>query len=187
MLTERGFQGATIREIADRAGVNPALLHYYFGTKSGLHQAVIEQVYDRLREMIQELQPGGGSARDQLRELIRAYIRVIGADPYVTRMLVQEMIVGSEDDADHFTRGIGEMLSKHLSQLIEEGMDSGEFREIDLPFPFAAVAPHMLFFFLVAPLITRAGQANLLKTEDGDAWADEATNLIFYGICGEIE
>jgi len=46
VLSEVGFPHATIREIAQRASVNPALLHYYFGTKSQLHEAVMTQIAD---------------------------------------------------------------------------------------------------------------------------------------------
>ena len=35
VLAERGFPGATVREIANRAGVNPAMVHYYFGSDVG--------------------------------------------------------------------------------------------------------------------------------------------------------
>ena len=185
VLSERGFPATTIREIAERAGVNPALLHYYFGTKSGLHAAVIEQVYEQLRSKVRDLRPGTGSAREQLRELIRAYIRVIGGDPYVTRMLIQEMLLGGDESRDHFTRGVGELLSRHLLELIEKGMDSGEFRELAWPFPVARVAPHVLFFFLVAPFTAEATPGRRPSDEAIEAWGEEAARLIFYGICGE--
>ena len=43
---ERGFDGATIREIALRAGVDPALVHHYFGSKQQLFVAAMELPFD---------------------------------------------------------------------------------------------------------------------------------------------
>lgn len=44
-FSERGFQGATMRRIADRAGVAPRLVHYYFGSKSDLGRACFENAF----------------------------------------------------------------------------------------------------------------------------------------------
>ena len=55
VLAERGFPGATVREIASRAGVNPAMVHYYFGSKRGLHTALIERIAAELRGRVEAL------------------------------------------------------------------------------------------------------------------------------------
>jgi AcrR family transcriptional regulator len=47
-----GFEAATTRLIADRAGVNLAALHYYFGGKDGVHRACVEQISDYGEQMI---------------------------------------------------------------------------------------------------------------------------------------
>lgn len=45
-FAERGFDGASVRQIATSAGVDPALVHHYFGTKDGLFLATIEAPMD---------------------------------------------------------------------------------------------------------------------------------------------
>jgi AcrR family transcriptional regulator len=44
LFDERGYQGATLRDIGERAGVDPALVARYFGGKEGLYLAVLEDV-----------------------------------------------------------------------------------------------------------------------------------------------
>lgn len=51
----RGFDGASTRELAAAAGVNVATLNYYFGSKQGLYDATVDEVYRRLGERVAAL------------------------------------------------------------------------------------------------------------------------------------
>lgn len=55
-FSELGFEGATVRDIAGRAGVDPAMLHHYFGSKERLFQAVVNVPFDP-RELLAEGEP----------------------------------------------------------------------------------------------------------------------------------
>ncbi len=46
LFAERGFEGTTIRAVAGQAGVDPALVHHYFGTKDDLFDAAVEMPID---------------------------------------------------------------------------------------------------------------------------------------------
>jgi AcrR family transcriptional regulator len=46
LFAERGYDGASVRQIATRAGVDPALVHHYFGTKESLFRATIDSPID---------------------------------------------------------------------------------------------------------------------------------------------
>ncbi len=67
---ERGFDGATIRDIALRAGVDPALVHHYFGSKQQLFVAAMELPFD-LALMVSRLLDGPGD------ELGERFVRLI--------------------------------------------------------------------------------------------------------------
>jgi AcrR family transcriptional regulator len=55
---ERGYDGATVRDVAARAGVDPALVHHYFGTKQRLFIAATEFPVD-VTEVVPRLLDGG--------------------------------------------------------------------------------------------------------------------------------
>ncbi|MGY2064584.1 TetR/AcrR family transcriptional regulator [Blastococcus sp. SYSU DS0619] len=72
-FAERGFDGATIRGIAAAAGVDPALVHHYFGSKDKLFLAAIEAPANPA-ELLPELLAGG---RDDLgRNVVRLLLTV---------------------------------------------------------------------------------------------------------------
>ncbi len=55
LVSEHGIEGTSTRDVADAAGVNVATLHHHFGSKEGLHQACIEDMYAELSVLSAQL------------------------------------------------------------------------------------------------------------------------------------
>ena len=72
-FAERGFDGASIRAIATGAGVDPALVHHYFGTKDQLFLATIDIPFDPQELLPQVLAAGPDGVGERL---VRAFLRV---------------------------------------------------------------------------------------------------------------
>ena len=66
LFAEEGEAGARTDAIARAAGVNKALLHYYFGTKEALYGAVLEEVFTGLAERFRPVLGGPGSPGERL-------------------------------------------------------------------------------------------------------------------------
>jgi AcrR family transcriptional regulator len=73
LFAERGYEGTSIRAVAEAAGVDPALVHHYFGTKEGLFHAALEIPIDQesLIEQIVSAGPDGAAQR-----LVRTFLQV---------------------------------------------------------------------------------------------------------------
>src|SRR5919206_179985 len=54
---ERGFSGASTREIAARAGVTQPLVHYHFATKDALWRAAVDELFAALRSGVDPFDP----------------------------------------------------------------------------------------------------------------------------------
>src|SRR6202012_355191 len=65
-----GLAGARVDAIAERTNTTKRMLYYYFGSKEGLYEAVLEKVYGDIRSLEQELQVSGMSPADGLRSLV---------------------------------------------------------------------------------------------------------------------
>lgn len=87
-FADKGFAGARIGEIAERAGVNKQLISYYFGGKQGLYDELVEQWLEQEREMTDPDIP--------LTELVCRYLAVAHDQPELQRLFVRENL-----DADH--------------------------------------------------------------------------------------
>src|SRR4051794_25431792 len=84
----RGVTGATIRGIAEQAGVSPALVQHHFGTKDGLRTACDAYVLDYLRTQV-----GEGIDRGQIGE-VDFVAAVHRSAPPVMRYLARALVDG---------------------------------------------------------------------------------------------
>src|SRR5215470_16181189 len=85
LFARDGFAGASSRDLAKEAGVNVATLHYYFGSKQGLYDAAVDEIYRRLRtrtlealenlksleSLLERLYQAARAERDGVRVLLR--------------------------------------------------------------------------------------------------------------------
>ncbi|PKN56744.1 MAG: hypothetical protein CVU56_14525 [Deltaproteobacteria bacterium HGW-Deltaproteobacteria-14] len=88
---EVGFDAASTREIADRCGVNKALIHYYFKSKDGLLESLLEGYYARLTDALRAilLRPTG-SLRERMRALVGGYLDFLHANRNFVRIVQRE-------------------------------------------------------------------------------------------------
>lgn len=133
IFATRGFDGATLREIASAAEVNVAAVAYYFGDKMGLYREVFQRVRDsRDRRFPLPDNTGQEDARVALARLVRAMLsRMIRCDEsgWETQLLMREM--------DHPTPVFAEMVKEFFGPLLNQLMDTiGRLlngREQDVP------------------------------------------------------
>ena len=91
-FAERGFDGATTRDIAGRAGVNQGLIKYYFDGKLKLWRAAVDCAFEELRATMADTL-GDATLIDETertRRLIVQYVRFIAAHPEFIRMMHDE-------------------------------------------------------------------------------------------------
>jgi AcrR family transcriptional regulator len=86
VFAEHGFVGTSTREIARRAGVPFGALHYHWGSKKELWEAVFRRVMERARETILHTFTPGGSIGELLDNLVDAFLEYFAARRSVTRL-----------------------------------------------------------------------------------------------------
>lgn len=98
LFAERGFDGASMRDIAARVGVDHSLLRYHFGDKSALWREAVQQMIDRLDHQmaIAWRATNDFSAVDRFKHFLRAYVHYCAAYPEHARIMVQESLKASD-------------------------------------------------------------------------------------------
>jgi TetR/AcrR family transcriptional regulator len=91
VFVRRGTAGARMQEIADEAGVNKALLHYYFRSKDRLASAVFRRVARALFGRVAQVVQAELTLEDKVRHIIAVYLDQFLETPYVPAYLIGEM------------------------------------------------------------------------------------------------
>jgi AcrR family transcriptional regulator len=186
LMAERGLPQVTLREVADRAGVKPALVAYYFGGKKGLLDAVTEQVAAEIRESLASIAAIEGSAPERLRGLIEGWVSVISKVPYAPRLLLEQVLFAGPEAIDDFTERFARPNLDIFRSLLESGAAAGEFRkDVDPALFMPAVTGSMAFFFLAAPVMQRILDLPEITPEICSAYAESASKLLLEGVVGQ--
>lgn len=91
-FAEKGFDGASTREIAARAGVTLGLLQYHFGSKARLWRAAVDRAFAELGDLFREALAGADAddERERIRRLIHAHVRFTSRSPEFARLMHDE-------------------------------------------------------------------------------------------------
>jgi TetR/AcrR family transcriptional regulator len=90
LFSQAGFDGATTRELAARAGVNLGLIKYYFGTKERLWRDAVDRAAGELQEALARAVPDAIDTRADLVGLLRVAVRFAGRNPAFIRVMNDE-------------------------------------------------------------------------------------------------
>ena len=87
----KGMEGARMQEIADEAGMNKALLHYYFRSKENLFKAVFKDIFIKFFNKVKGTLFSEMSGKEKLNIFIDSYIELIQNNPYVPQFIINEI------------------------------------------------------------------------------------------------
>lgn len=163
-FAELGLAGARTDEIARAAGVNKALLYYYFQSKDELYAAVLEGMFLKQRAAIESARSAASrspsaSARytsppyqQELRAYVNGAIDFVVANPHFPRLIQREMMNRSAQ-VRHLMRRFWLPTYKRLENAIRRGIKSGEFRRVDSEHAVFSIIAMTVFYFAAAPML----------------------------------
>lgn len=91
IFTEKGMAAARMQEIADRAGINKALLHYYFRSKEKLFDRVFQEAFQQFWPKVEMHMNQPVDARTVLRGMIGIYVDLFVERPYLPNFIISEI------------------------------------------------------------------------------------------------
>jgi len=154
-FSAHGLAGARTEQIAVAAGVNKALIYYYFDSKEKLYLAALEMVAGRVRDRSMAVFLRDASAGERiLRTALDHFDRILTQQEFQS-LMQQEMMrlhKGEEGALPLLVKRVFSPLQAVFQSLVREGIASGELIEVDwLQIPLAVLGANV-FYFLSAPV-----------------------------------
>ncbi len=143
----KGMEGARMQEIADEAGINKALLHYYFRSKERLFEAIFSEIIKFAFPKITKIISSDEPIASKIEQVIDAYISLLMKHPFIPGFIIKEL---NRDPSGLFKLIVKFGLNPQvIVDQIEAAMDRGEIIRMDprhlalniismCVFPFAA-------------------------------------------------
>ena len=183
LFVERGFAATRLDDVAKRAGVSKGTLYLYFDSKDDLFKAVIrEGIVSRILEFEDRMRAYQGSSADLIRLLVKTWWQKIGSTKLagITKLMMSE--AGNFPELARFYHD--EVIVRGLALFtaaIQRGIDSGEFRPIELEHtPHICAAP-------VVMLMLWRNSFDLCGIEkmDPDVYLATHTDLLVRGLLAD--
>lgn len=151
LFVEKGFAATRSEEVAARAGVSKGTLFLYFPSKEDLFKAVVrENLSGRFAEWNEEFETFEGSAADMVRYCLKVWWERIGATRAsgITKLMISEARNFPELAAFYQQEVIrpGTLL---IRRILQRGIDSGEFRPLDLDYAVYSLVAPMIFLMMM--------------------------------------
>ena len=91
IFQQKGMAGARMQEIADKAKINKALLHYYYRSKQLLFEAVFKSAFSLLAPQLNKVLNDDSDLFEKIRKFTENYVSFVIKHPYLPNFVIQEL------------------------------------------------------------------------------------------------
>lgn len=130
-FAERGYQGTSVREIIEDAGVTRPVLYYYFTNKGALFSHLVKAPFDEACETLDAILAEDIEFRTKLKRWAAYAFERAQRSPDTVRLLLQFFFSPPVADITLDKEALGEERFARLYALMEQGIDRGELRDAD--------------------------------------------------------
>src|SRR5450755_2631636 len=135
LFSQKGFDGTSVRDIAEAAGINTAMISYYFGSKEKLMEEIFERKSLNIKEKVDDLLKDDSlDPLEKMYSLVDMYIEGILQRKTFHRILLCEQIINQNPSIIQMVEKMKTRNSENVNELIRLGQKKGLFKKnIDIP------------------------------------------------------
>jgi AcrR family transcriptional regulator len=152
IFERKGMAAARMQEIADEAGINKSMLHYYYRSKQRLFEAVFKSAFLTLAPQLNEIINANNSLFDKIRNFTNNYISFVVKHPYLPNFIIQEL----NRSPDFVKKIVAEKNFPNISkfkQQVDKKVEEGIIRPIKAEQLFINIMSLNIFPFIGAQLL----------------------------------
>jgi AcrR family transcriptional regulator len=165
VFVEKGLEGARMQEIADEAGINKALLHYYFRSKDKLFEGVFREAFFRLLPTVLSLLKQELPLFEKIRLFTEQYLDIFKDNHYIPGFVLHELSRNPQRVVALIsTLGVQPEI---FIQQVKEEVKKGAIRPIDPRDLIVNMLAMCIFPFVASPIIK-----NIIFSGDTSAFND---------------
>lgn len=181
-FADRGYSGATTAGIARLAGVTQPLVHHHFGSKQGLWNAVLEELFAEMRAVTEQAlrEVEGADRITRLAHLLRAFVTFSGRRPELARLVRTESSAGGEPFESLYEKWLEGPMS-FLQLELSAAVADGTMRPIDPRFAHFAIIGASTQSFAVPETARRAFGLDMTDERTIAQYADIVVDMVLRG------
>jgi len=167
---QKGLAGARMQEIADAAGINKAMLHYYYKTKEQLFQAVFTQAFNLFAGRIGEILNSEAALEEKITDYVHHTIDTLQANPGLALFVLNELNTNPERLTGLFTRAHGVSIDRFGKQVKRHSQARLAAENL-----FADMLALCIYPFIAGPVLGRILHMN---TKEYDAFIEQRKKYV---------
>ncbi len=148
----KGMDGARMQEIADEAGINKALLHYYFRTKNKLFEKVFYIVFKDVLVVLEQAVSSELNFEQFIEKFITQYIKLLKSKPFIPQFVLHELNRKPERIVEQMQNK--NVIKQKLFDMIEQAIEDNIIRPIQPVHLITNILALCIFPFVAKPIIT---------------------------------
>jgi AcrR family transcriptional regulator len=141
VFLRKGYTGARMQDIADEAGINKALLHYYFRSKEKLFDVIFREAFDLLIPKVVDIFTSDMYFFDKLRAFVSTYVNMAMENPYIPLFVLNQL----HTHPDQFRKPFSAIARRVPLPLFREAIDRAVKQKIIRP-----IEPHQLIMHIMS-------------------------------------
>ena len=148
LFSARGFDGVIVDDIAQRAGVNKAMIYYHFADKLALYREVVGDMLRAAGATVSAIAARPDPPAERLAAFVAAFVAMADERPWFPTMMLREVAEGAPH-LDAGTLGLMRAVFVAFATILEDGHAAGVFRQVH---------PVMAYMSVVGPILLNAAR-----------------------------
>jgi TetR/AcrR family transcriptional regulator len=182
LFARKGFSATGVREIAQQAKVNIAMISYYFGSKRGILEAALDIFFQRYLEVAEQALAGDAPPEQKMRRFIRSIVIFARNNNDLVRIAFTELPFDMPEIAA-FKAERGRKIAALFQNKLLSAMEGRLPRPIRLEIVGPALTGMLVSHFLLRPVLEGIFSTSF-DEEFYERYAEEIADLLFYGVLG---